>query len=643
VFNGINGATGQYLVPPLPVEDVAETARRDKIDPRKLSELKWKAKLAAQRTWALTSDRDPKKLSEAGWGLIFPADADPTHTAAILDALEPLRTLRREQAGPLYKEYTGADGYRPGEGKDTFLARKPRGLGPGPVIPEKAPYYLLIVADPQSIPFEFQYELDVAFAVGRIYFRAPEEYARYAATVKAAETGKLVRPRTAAFFGVRNPNDRATEMSAERLVAPLGKAMEEDEDWKVRTIAPKDATKAALTRLLGGDETPAFLFAASHGLGFDNGDPRQFREQGALLCQDWQGPDSGAPGRDTYFAAEDLAGGAAPSGLIAVFFACYGGGTPYYDAFPHQAFRDRVPIAPRSFLAALPTRLLGQPSGGALAVVGHVERAWGYSIAWGDNEQVDQTPAFRDMLWRLRDGHPLGSALEPVNTRYAEIATLLSNAIDEDKYVPDPYKLAGLWTADHDARGYAVLGDPAVRLPVPADKKAVPPAPERIKEEPLAGPELPDVLSKEAAAEVAALPPPAVVEYGGRAGVGAAQFGVIGDLTASLTDALKQFGAKVAQFAENVSTLEVTTYTSDAMDKAPADKAADVFAGAKLRAITRVALSGQTSVYIPVVNGKIDDAIWQIHLTTVREAQAHRAEMLKTVADVLTGLVGRGG
>ena len=71
-------------------------------------------------------------------------------TAAILEALVPLRELRRGQAKGLYKEFVGPDGYRRGESKDAFLSRN--GSGPGPVDPATVPYYVLIVADPQSVP-----------------------------------------------------------------------------------------------------------------------------------------------------------------------------------------------------------------------------------------------------------------------------------------------------------------------------------------------------------------------------------------------------------------------------------------------------------------------------------------------------------
>jgi hypothetical protein len=463
VFNGISAKTGEYLLPPLTPEVVSGLARGEKPDQAHLNELRWRYQQATEAHYGVKAGVDPSKMAEAGWGVIFAHDADP----AIRQALVPLLALRKEQANQQkerFKEFAGYEGHRPGESKNAFLAR--HGVGPGPADPDIVPYYLLIVGDPERIPFRFQYQLDVTYAVGRLHFDTPEEYARYAESVVAAEAGPP-RTRRAAFFGARNPGDKATQLSADLLVEPLAKQLaDERPEWEVRTVLAEDATKKRLARLLGGDETPALLFTASHGMGFSRDDPLLLPNQGALLCQDWPGPltHHGEIPHDYYFAGEDVPPDAKLAGLISFHFACYGAGTPRADDFSHQVFTSPDEIAPYAFVAALPRRLLAHPKGGALAVVGHVERAWGYSFMWG--KAGAQREVFRSALQHLTEGRPLGMAIEFFNERYSEISTVLSAELEDVRYgkTPDHLELAGLWTANNDARNLVVIGDPAVRL-----------------------------------------------------------------------------------------------------------------------------------------------------------------------------------
>ena len=228
------------------------------------------------------------------------------------------------------------------------------------------------------------------------------------------------------------------------------------------------ASKAALLSVLGGDRTPAILFTATHGMQFNSDDPRLLAHQGALVCQDWPGPllwRNPIPER-FYLSRDDVASDAKVRGLFAFFFACFEPGSPRIDDFGYLS-KDRIfaPVAPHALVAALPRRLLGVPGGGALAVVGHIDRAWPTSFLWGRaGEQLD---TYQSTLIQLMNGLPIGAALDVLNLFYASIAVMLVNEIDDVNHgkIPDDSTLAGLWMASNDARNFVLLGDPAVRLP----------------------------------------------------------------------------------------------------------------------------------------------------------------------------------
>jgi hypothetical protein len=644
-FNGLNGATGNYLLPAMTPAQISRLAQGGSLEVDVLDELKLKADEVKNPGNYEVQVEDHRDLSQTGWGIIFPYDSDP----AVREALQPLVDHRREQAGEKFRLFAGEDGYRPGESKSDFLARF--GMGPGPVNPEKVPYYLLIVGEPGTIPFRFQYQLDVQYAVGRLHFALPEEYARYAQSVIQSETG-LRLPRRATLFGVSNPDDRATAMSTENLVQPLAEKLVAKQaewaaktstgskaQWQVQSILREQATKARLTSLLSEGQAPALLFSASHGLAFPNGDPRQLPQQGALVCQDWPGPEDWRDPipEDFFYSSSDLSDDDNLLGTLAFFFACYGAGTPQTDEFASQIWSDqpeRRNIAPHDFIAGLPRRMLSLPRGGALAVVGHVERAWGVSFYWG--KAGPQIQVFQDCFERLmRHGYPLGYAMEVFNERYAELSSDLSDELGELRFKkPDDRKLAQMWTANNDARNYVLLGDPAVRSPtgdISDSQEQRPSIPEvAISKMPAAA----QPASPGAPQVVAPIMPGAAVDYG--------LLDNLGQARANIGSALQQFMGKLGDFLgkalDEATSLEVSTYVSEDMENVRYESGRFT-GGARLRAITRIEIDGDTLICVPETEGEVDTAVWGIHMDMVQQAQASRAELLKTVVSAATGMV----
>ena len=658
IFNGINGATGGYDLPPQTPQDIASIARGVPIDSAHRQDIAIRRDLDASREdhYGLREGLDPKELSQAGWGVIFPQNISPNALAGLKEALKPLLDHRKEQAASLkehyYKECLGEKGYLPGQSKGEFLAV--HGRGAGPADPDKLPYYLLIVGDPQTVPFSFQYQLDVQYAVGRIHFDRLEDYYRYAVSVVEAEKREYSLPRQAVFFGAANSDDRATQLSAEHLVTPLQEYISQNQaGWQTQVNLKDQAYKNNLQQILSSPGAPAFLFTASHGMSFPNGDPRQLPHQGALLCQDWPGPQEhkGRIPEDFYFSADDLGDDGNVLGMLAFFFACYGAGTPLMDDFYRKAYAERKAIAPQAFLSRLPQRMLTHPKGSALAVVGHVERAWGYSFFWqGVGKEL---VTFESTLTRLLEGHPLGSALEYFNSRYAELASDLTSELDEtSEEVQNAVKIAGLWTASNDARNYLVMGDPAVRLQVGEtanaqteragiiellnqDKtfKDVTAQPEAAGAE---GSEVGEAETRGSISQdsASAAAPANEADYGFRESVQALGVGLGGGIQ-RLVDKL---GDYLSNALDDAAALEVKTYVSRDMGEVKYESGR--FSGASLRALTRIKIDGDTDICVPETDGEIDLDLWQIHMDMVRQAQESRAELLRTVVSAASGLAG---
>ncbi len=368
-LNGIDGVTGEYLVPPMSAELVARLIRPT-ADREQSGWLKRVQSLFTRPFLGLPVDIDPTDVARAGWGVVV----SPHTPSEVLDALELLIAHRRSQ---VLADRCKILEYRAGENMKDWLKR--HGVYTGSVVPTKVPYYLLLIGGPESIPFDFQYLLDIEYAVGRLCFDHADQYRLYAQSVVDYEKAQAAPTcRQMIYWGTRHPRDRATEMSADFLITPLHegvpatadqpeeKAIAGTQGFGSLCLKGREATKAGLSEVLrppSGAGRPSFLFTASHGMGWPKGHQNQRTAQGALLCQDWSGFGSIRP--SDYLSAADVDDDARLHGLVIFMFASYGGGTPAFDNYLSNPNQGPVPIADQGFIASLPQRLLSHPQGGA--------------------------------------------------------------------------------------------------------------------------------------------------------------------------------------------------------------------------------------------------------------------------------------
>jgi hypothetical protein len=420
----------------------------------------------ANVSFATEGGIDANDLTQTGWGVIYA----PSVSQAVKDALQPLLDHRKAQAQP-FKIFDGPDGYRPSDTANDWLKR--RNVRMDVVNPDDGiPFYLLLVGSADELPFEFQYSLDIYWAVGRLWFDTADEFRCYAESVIRYETSTSVpTSRHGAMFATEHDFDDATQLFMRQVARPLadgekgGTSVWKREKFALQTLLGAEATKAALADVLRGkpQSTPALLVSGSHGVEFPLGDPLQLEAQGAIVCQDWTR--SGAIKPEHWFAASDVPSDAKLQGMMHFFFACHGGGCTELDDFDRLNKAPRK-IADKPFFSRLPQKLLGHPNGGALAVLAHVERAWAYSFQ--GQRGGSQIQGFRDVIGRLLRGQRIGQATDMFNMRWAAIATELSDMQGDLARGADVplRKIGNLWVSRDDARNFIVMGDPAVRLRV---------------------------------------------------------------------------------------------------------------------------------------------------------------------------------
>jgi hypothetical protein len=406
------------------------------------------------------SERYFNEPSRCGWEmLVHPRDWEwmRLELGEDLRALAAMRTGRSDFR-PLLFDCGGCD---PEDWWAWIHRRLLAPAAPG----REPPFYILILGDPQRIPFGFQMALQAGAAVGRVHFDTAEEYRAYFRKLLAR------RPGIRGLDIFAPCHDEATEIAAAQFAIPLA-------DWAGRKRlacralidargARKRATRAGFEAL--GQTGERILFATGHGF-FE---PRSRRAEliGALCC-----PRSDEaildPARD--LISTDLIG-SAPCfpGSIVVMQSCYGFGMP-----SESALRQRCGMLPRDRredrISALPRKWLANPRG-PIAFVGHLDMALVFTGEADDGYAFDPLVPFTWLIEAIcLRGHTVGYAMSGLRRTVANLSNLSLMLLDKhaggkqgfrgrlSSWVPSRRKaVAEKLMRKKDAGNLFLFGDPA--------------------------------------------------------------------------------------------------------------------------------------------------------------------------------------
>ena len=383
-------------------------------------------------------------LDKQGWAAIFSDEVSPS----IKNALHPLLSLRKKQAGRLYKEFT----YQNGESYLDFISR--HGIAPGaPLNSEQMPFFLCVVGGPKEIPFSFTASLESKYAVGRICFADPKLYLQYAQSIVDFEIKDQPYERKMTILSASHPDDPTMNLCYDNLIKPLPELINEAlNKWKIKIVTGLSATKEVFKKTLNTKTGGNLIFLAAHGLSH-----KDKRLQGSLVTSDWQ------PGKklneSMFFSIDDVPDSANVKGKIFFVFGCFTAGQSN-DYGPSDNPKAGLSTAEdtSSYISSLSQELLSHKNGSALAFIGHTGFAFEQSFMWKGNSQPH---TIAEVLKSLLMGLPAGLAMQAISNKSQELNLCLQEMRRNKASAEDIFYLS---KALEDARSYVLLGDPLARF-----------------------------------------------------------------------------------------------------------------------------------------------------------------------------------
>lgn len=436
--------------------------------------LSWALKENLPKEWDPTlaplKRADPKQWShpQVGWGLILPyrQGLSETALAEAADAPEAIRRLRAARGdAPVFRyrpdtfhNFSHLITYRSGAAENLPLHSTPSGMMQGEI-----PYYLLIYATPEEIPWRFQYNLNSNHAVGRLDLQGDGLNNYIDALLNDWQDASISVERPVVWAVDHGPND-ITRLMRDSIAAKIYDAFLVDNDIGNKAsfidglVTP--ATGQNLINALSQNH-PGLVVTTSHGQTGPLTDLREMeRNLGLPIDQNHQ-----------LLPLDQLLARWEPDGAIWYSHACCSAGSDritYYDGlFPASSPIDRILKGISqlgSKIAPLPKLLLGAKKP-LRAFIGHVEPTFNWTLRQPGTQTYLTAPIRNAFFNGLYQPDPVGLALRHCYDRLGSFYIHYEQALEifDGNNTKDSllfYRLAA-----RDIQSMVILGDPTVTLP----------------------------------------------------------------------------------------------------------------------------------------------------------------------------------